>query len=257
MIEPHAREFYIHTLRTLNASGVPYLVGGAYALARYTGIGRHTKDLDVFVRPEDAQPALDALSEAGYQCDLIFPHWLGKARCAEDFVDVIFSSGNNVARVDDRWFEFAPKGEVLGVPVLLTPAEEMIWSKAYIMERERFDGADVAHVLRACADKLNWDRLIERFGEHWRVLLMHLVMFGFVYPGERHRIPSEPFKTLLDRLADEQSSGGEPLCQGTLLSRQQYLVDVSRWDYVDARLANGHMSKEEIAHWTAAIDEHH
>ncbi|WP_218920130.1 nucleotidyltransferase [Chondromyces crocatus] len=258
-VEPHAREFYIHTLRTLNASGLPYLVGGAYALARYTGIERHTKDLDVFVRPEDAQSALDALSAAGYQCDMIFPHWLGKARCAEDFVDVIFSSGNNVARVDDGWFEHAPVGEVLGVPVMLVPAEEMIWSKGFIMERERFDGADVVHVLLACADKIDWDRLIARFGPHWRVLLVHLLMFGFVYPGERHRIPEEPFHELLRRLAEEEGkdADGKPMCQGTLLSRQQYLVDVSRWDFADARLTQGHMSKEEIAHWTAAIDEHH
>ena len=29
---------------------MPFLVGGAYAFARYTGIERHTKDFDVFVR---------------------------------------------------------------------------------------------------------------------------------------------------------------------------------------------------------------
>ena len=34
----------------LNESGVPFLVGGAYALAKHAGIERHTKDLDIFVR---------------------------------------------------------------------------------------------------------------------------------------------------------------------------------------------------------------
>ena len=53
------------------------------------------------------------------------------------------------------------------------------------MERERYDGADIAHLLRARADQLAWRRLLRRFGPHWRVLLGHLVLFGFVYPGER------------------------------------------------------------------------
>ena len=50
-----------------------------------------------------------------------------------------------VAKVDDLWFDHAPRTNVLGLIVRLTPAEEMIWSKAFIQERERYDGADVAH----------------------------------------------------------------------------------------------------------------
>jgi hypothetical protein len=47
----------------------------------------------------------------------------------------------------------------------------------------------------------------------------------------------------------------ERICQGTLLSRAQYLVDIGKWGYRDARLAPlGNMSGEEIAYWTWAID---
>jgi hypothetical protein len=35
----------------------------------------------------------------------------------------------------------------------------MIWSKGFVMERERFDGADVTHLLRAVGPKLNWDHV--------------------------------------------------------------------------------------------------
>ena len=253
ILDPQARAFYVHTLETLNASGLPYLVGGAYAFARYTGIERHTKDLDLFVRPEDAERALRVLAQAGYQTDMTFPHWLGKAFHGEDFIDVIFSAGNNVARVDDRWFEFASADEVLGVPVRLIPPEEMLWSKGYIMERERFDGADIAHVLRACADRLDWERLLVRFESHWQVLLAHLVLFDFIYPNERHRVPAWVTARLTERLAAGREPGPK-LCQGTLLSRQQYLTDIVRWQYDDARLVQGHMAPEDIAHWTAAIE---
>ena len=41
----------------------------------------------------------------------------------------------------------------------LCPPEEMIWSKAFVQERERFDGADVLHVFRTLGRTLSWDRL--------------------------------------------------------------------------------------------------
>ncbi len=251
------RTFYRHGLTLLNEAGVPFLVGGAYALECYTGISRHTKDLDIFVQPRDRDRIIDVLAKAGYQTDVTYPHWLAKAYYEEYFIDIIFSSGNGVCVVDEAWFEHAPEREVLGVPVLLCPIEEIIWSKAFILERERYDGADIAHILRVCAEGLNWPRLLDRFGPHWRVLLSHLVLFGFIYPTERGRVPDWVMQRLLTLLTDEVRNAPPPgrLCQGTLLSREQYLTDIMRWGYEDARLKpTGQMTHENIAHWTAAID---
>ena len=83
----------------------------------------------------------------------------------------------------------------------------MIWQKALIMERERFDGADVAHVLRARADRLDWDRLLDRFAEHWPVLLSHLILFGYIYPEERAKIPARVMRTLLRRARESAATG--------------------------------------------------
>jgi hypothetical protein len=133
----------------------------------------------------------------------------------------------------------------------------MIWSKAFIMERERYDGADIAHLLRARAGCLDWRRLVGRFGPHWRVLLSHLVLFGFVYPSERGCIPAAVLTELAGRLAEEQRDAPPPdrICCGTLLSRAQYLADVDTLGYRDARLLpDGTMTAGEIAEWTAAID---
>ena len=149
-------------------------------------------------------------------------------------------------------------GEVLGVPAKLCPAEEMIWQKAFIMERERYDGADVAHLLRARAAELDWERLLRRFGPHWRVLLSHLVLFGFIYPAEQGKIPEEVLRELSGRLLAERAraGNGQPVCQGTYLSRMQYLNDTEKWGYADARLEpRGPLSREDITHWTAAAFE--
>jgi hypothetical protein len=258
ILAPEARAFYCQTLDVFERARIDFLVGGAYAFARYTGIERHTKDFDVFVRQRDFEPTLRALEAAGFATDVSFPHWLGKAfhPDGEFFVDVIYGSGNGVARVDDQWFTHAPPDHVFDVPVRLTPAEEMIWSKAFIQERERFDGADVAHLLYATGHTLDWPRLLRRFGPHWRVLLAHLVLFGFIYPSQRQRLPDWVMDDLLRRLESERSAPvpPEPVCRGTLLSRQQYLVDVQQRGYRDARArADNPMTDQDIAAWTAAI----
>lgn len=248
---------YARALEALKDASVPVLVGGAYAFGRYTGIARHTKDFDVFLHRSNCEAAFAALRGVGFHTELTFPHWLGKAFAGEDFVDLIFGSGNAVALVDDEWFTYAVDDEIFGVAVKLCPAEEIIWSKAFIMERERFDGADIAHLLRARGDKLDWSRLLRRFGPRWRVLLSHLVLYGFIYPVERARVPDAVMQELLARLTAElpEPPPSSRVCQGTVLSRAQYLVDVDRWGYADARLTPlGNMTAEQIAHWTASIE---
>ena len=236
---------------------IPFLVGGGHALRHYTGDVRGTKDLDVFVRRGDALALLEGLAAGGFETDLTFPHWLGKAEIEGDYIDVIYSSGNGLAEVDDQWFEHSRPATVLGVPVRLCPPEEIIWSKAFIMERERYDGADISHLIRACQGRLDWPRLVARFGPHWRVLLSHITLFGFIYPGEVGAIPHDVtvgLCRLLERDARRPPSD-QRVCQGTLLSREQYLTDVSRWGYSDGRIIpRGHLTPEEVAHWTAAIE---
>jgi hypothetical protein len=252
----HTRRFYRAVLENLEDSGVDYMVGGAFAFHYYTGIKRDTKDLDIFVRKSDFERVHEALLPAGFKTELTYPHWLGKIRNNGDLVDVIFNSGNGIAEVDDIWFEYAHEATVLDVPARICPVEETIWSKAFILERERFDGADIAHLLHACARDMDWKRLMKRFDPHWRVLLSHLVLFGFIYPAERDLAPLWVMEELVARLNQELHcpAPSKAVCGGTLLSREQYLVDVEDQGYADARVAPlGSMSPEDTRIWTNAI----
>lgn len=250
---PGTFRFYQHALRIMTASGIPYLVGGAYAFACYTGIARHTKDLDLFVRRRDIDATLAALRAGGYKAEIVFAHWLGKAYHDGDFVDIIFNSGNGACPADDTWFEHAVTGGVLGHHVKLMPVEEMIWQKAYIMERERYDGADVIHLIHARGRQLDWDRLLRRFNDHWRVLLSHLVLYGFVYPGHRESVPGWVMRCLTERLHESDEDANPDLCRGTLLSRLQYLADTESRRYADARVEPvGTMTEEQVERWTEA-----
>ena len=254
----HATEFYKRVINVFQDNGVEFLVGGAYAFVHYTGIGRDTKDLDLFIRRVDWDRAARALEDVGISAELTFPHWLGKAlggRQREFFVDLIFSGGNGVAEVDDEWFANAQWDESLGFPVRLMPIEEMIWSKAFVMERERFDGADVLHLVRARQMDINWPRL----GHPIRRALARPAVAPRAVPicvSERSRTARGHRRAARSRQAEPKADDGIRLCRGPLLSREQYLIDVERWNYFDAReVPVGTMTPEEISLWTQAIDK--
>jgi hypothetical protein len=256
---PETAAFYRRALQVLQDGQVPFLVGGAFAHACFTGIRRWTKDLDLFIRRRDYERLAALMRAEGWRAEIAYPHWLAKAYAGEDFIDLIFNSGNGLAPVNELWFRNNVQAEVLGVPVRLANVEDALLTKAFIMERERFDGADICHLLQANAEGLDWAGLLQRFGAHWRVLLAHVTMFGYVYPGERDRIPRWVMDTLIARLAAEARQPPPQdlhLCAGTLLSREQYRHDVEQRGYVDARLTPAStMTPADIEVWTGAIPD--
>lgn len=240
------RDAHRRALQILQEQGLEPMVGGAYALRTYTGMWRDTKDLDLFLRKDRVERALEALDEAGYRTEVTDPLWIAKAFAGPYFIDLIFSSGNGIATVDEHWTRRAPTSEVLGLDTLVVPAEEMIWQKAFIQERERFDGADIHHLLRAKGASLDWEHLLARFGErHWEVLFVHLITFRFSFPCDKEQVPGWVMRQLIGRLQDreEQAAAPDRICRGTLLSRQQYLYETNQQGYLDAR-------EFEVQGWT-------
>ena len=183
------------------------MIGGAYALRVHTGIWRDTKDLDLFIRKDVVDSALKALRRAGYRTEFTDPYWIAKAYSDPYFVDLIFSSGNGIAIVDELWVRRAGVARVLDRDALVVPPEEMIWSKAFIQERERFDGADIHHLLRCQGARLDWKHLLMRFEQHWEVLFAHLVTFRFAFPGEKDQVPAWVMRDLAGRVEEAE---GEP-----------------------------------------------
>ena len=253
-LDPRTSRFYVNALAVLAEAKVPYLLGGAYALAHYTGIARHTKDLDLFVRPADAPRALNVLAHAGYRTEMTFPHWLGKAFSGDDFVDVIFCSGNGLCAVDDDWFAHACRhgraGRRHALPGRRVDLAKMLHHGAPALRRRRPESS--APRVRS---RPELGPSAAPFRAHWQLLLGHLILFGFVYPAEQGKVPVRVLDTLLEcwrketRCADTE----EKVCRGTLLSRMQYLTDTERWGYKDPRLSPpGAMTAEQITHWTAA-----
>ena len=238
---------YRKAMMLLTRAGIPFLLGGAYALAHHSEIVRHTKDLDVFLKPEDRDRALSVLARAGYRTEIRYDYWLAKAFMGDDMIDLIYRSPNGVNSITDEWLDHAITTEVLGVPVKLCSAEHMVVSKCYVLNNDRNDLADVMHLFLRAAGSLNWDYLLGLFSKHPRLLLGHLILFGFVYPSERHVIPSRYVQRLIDEVRSEDATF-VPVCNGTLLSHSQYRKDIEENGFIDGRLLpHGNMTEADVA----------
>jgi hypothetical protein len=230
------REIYRRALEALNAAGVPYIVAGAYAIYEHTGIYRKTKDLDLFFEPSSVLDAARALRSAGFVTRLEDAHWLAKATAGEYFVDLIYGMGNGIAFIDEGWIRNSRPGILAATPVRIAPAEELIWHRLFISERHRHDMSDIVHLILCFGDTLDWQRLVDRVGENWPLLLSQILMFSYVYPGYRSNIPEWVPRRLLD-LASAQVGKDEAgdITRGPLISRFSFTIDVREWGFLDPR----------------------
>jgi hypothetical protein len=230
-----SQAFYKESLELLHETGAPFMLGGAFAMFHYTGIYRDTKDLDVFCKSSDFPKILKYFADKGFKTELHDARWIAKIFKGEYFIDIIFNSVNNICRVEDDWLEHAASGTFAGVDVKFLPAEELIWCKSYVQNRERFDGADINHILVRYGKQLNWERLMHRLDPHWHILLSIIIMFQFVYPSEyQDIIPRWVFDELIRR-ANEQYDippAKERVCRGPMVDNTQYATDIKAWDYL-------------------------
>jgi hypothetical protein len=217
-------------LELLEKKGTCFAVAGAFALREHTGICRDTKDLDLFLTYENAALALRHLQEKGFQCEVCDPVWLFKAHRDGFFVDLITGMSNAAIVVDDSWIERAKPALVQGVQTRVLAAEELVASKLFIARRERFDGADIAHVIFGTRGKLDWQRLFRLAGEHWEMILWALVLFRYCYPAQTQYVPKEVWCDLVDRFHKVISHPDSAAkFRGSLVDDKQFAIDVNEW----------------------------
>lgn len=233
--DTHKTDFYKDSLKQLSNSGIPFLIGGAFAVFHYAGVYRDTKDLDIYCLPQDCLAILDYFDDLGYETELTEDHWLGKIFSGDGyFIDVIFGAMNRLWLVDQTWFQTAVPGTLFGQNVKVLSAEILIMGKIYVQSRERYDGADINHIWLRYGANINWVKLLKIMDEHPELLAMQMLSFLFVYPNDwRTIIPQSVFERLMKRFHGQynEKHKNEHICKGPLIDHAQYDVDIQLWNF--------------------------
>ena len=231
-----AEAFYAEVIKLMAESGIPFLLSGTYALSCYTGIVRPTKDVDVFARAGDALRLLSFFKERGFGVQVVDERWLYRVTREELFVDVITNMPTSQTHVTDDWFVDAPEAKLFDTCVHLVPPTQFVWSKIFVADRYRYDGADVAHMILKRSADIDWKQLISHLELYWEVLLMAVLNFRFVYPSERDLVPRWVTDELLGRLQAqlEMPAAEKRVCRGRIFSPRDYMIDVNDWGFSEA-----------------------
>jgi len=233
-LPPEASTLYREVLEAMNQHELPYAVAGAFALQKYTGISRITKDLDLFMKAEDIPAALEYLRQLGFRCETLDPVWLSKAHRGDYFVDLISGMSNAVIVVDDSWMQRTLPAMIAGVPSRIISVEDLLGSKLFVVRRERFDGADIAHIIYRTQGKLDWKHVLDLAGEHWEMVLWALVLFRYVYPAQTHYVPLPLWRDLLGRFMHAiEHPNPDASFRGSLVDDNMFSIDMKDWGLPD------------------------
>jgi nucleotidyltransferase DUF2204 len=248
-LHPDQERLYREVLLLLTEHRVPHAVSGAFALQEHTGVRRSAKDLDIFLTSENACLVLELLHKHGLRCEICDPVWLAKAHRDDFFVDFITGMSNAVITVTDSWIKRARPGVVLGVTTRILAAEELLASKLFVVRRERFDGADIAHIIYATGGHLDWSRIVELAGAHWEMLLWALVLFQYVYPAQAHYVPSMIWTRLVHRFVFKvMNPDPSARFRGSLVDENMFAIDVKEWE-LDDLLTEYRASRAKYIQW--------
>ncbi|MBI2330254.1 hypothetical protein HYU94_02605 [Candidatus Daviesbacteria bacterium] len=234
-----AGDFYNKVISIIIKHKILFVIGGGLAVFKYTDLNRPTNDLDIYCKGGDYPKIITILKTNGVETKILDERWIAQALPpktnnhnlnSKTRVDILFSSPSYLITVDDLWFEYASEIRLFGQTVKLAPREELVWSKAYIQDRNRFDGADINHLILTSDKKLDWKRLLMRMENNWEILLSLLINFRFIYPSKRDLIPKWLLEELISRLNYQLKNPipRDKICRGPLLSRTQYKDDITK-----------------------------
>jgi hypothetical protein len=146
----------------LRRAEVPFLLGGGLA-TWVRGGPESDHDLDLFVKPDDAERALDVLAKEGMRPERPPENWLYKAWDGDVLVDLIFAPSGET--ISDENFARADEMEVNAVRMQVSSLEDVIAAKLLALGEHEADYGPLLEMTRAVREQVDWDELRERTAE--------------------------------------------------------------------------------------------
>jgi Uncharacterised nucleotidyltransferase len=144
----------------LRAAGIEFMLGGGLAIwARGGPATDH--DVDLYVRPRDADRALDVLVQDGFRGERPPEDWLYKALDEDgNLVDLIFRPAGG--EVDDEHFARASDMEVSALSLPVASIDDVLVTKLLAITEQEPDYRVILEIARALREQVDWAVVRER-----------------------------------------------------------------------------------------------
>lgn len=146
----------------LESQGVPYLLGGGLGCWARGG-PPSSNDIDLMVKPEDAERGQEALAEAGMRPEDPPEQWLRKAWDGEILVDLIFEPSG--MRIDDEAIARGEELSVMAMQVRVMDLDDILVTKLLALDEHSADYRDLILITRSLREQIGWAQLRERTAE--------------------------------------------------------------------------------------------
>jgi Uncharacterised nucleotidyltransferase len=184
---------YKQVLSEARKRNLPFAVGGGLAAMTYAGQWRNTKDIDLYVLPRDRHRMVDLVTELGlgdyYEVEPYDREWIYRSYKEDTIVDIMWAMANQRAQVDETWLN-GPEVEAGGERFRLLAPEEEIWSKLYVLQRDRCDWPDALNLIYGVGPELDWRRLITRVAGDAALLGAVLSVLAWISPDRARELPT-------------------------------------------------------------------
>jgi hypothetical protein len=147
----------------LKADGVPFALGGGYALW-VRGAPEPVHDVDLVVAEEDVSAAVNSLAEAGFRIERPPEDWLFKAWWGESLVDVLHKLRG--ITVTPRLVAAADELEVLGVRIPVLPPTPIVIAKLHSLSEHYGNFGALLPTFRAVREQLDWAEIRAEVAGH-------------------------------------------------------------------------------------------
>lgn len=183
---------YKRVIAEAGKRGIPFAVGGGLSAMTYAGMWRNTKDIDLYVVPEDRERMIALVGDLGlrdyYEQHGYDRNWIYRSYTGDTIVDIMWAMANQRAQVTPAWLT-GPEVEVDGECFRLLAPEKSLWTKLYVLQHDRTDWPDAFNLLHGVGPELDWRGVLQDLGED-RPLLAGLVsVFAWLCPEVASEFP--------------------------------------------------------------------
>lgn len=197
--DPSQWALYKAVIQEAQRRGAPFAVGGGLAAMTYAGQWRDTKDLDLYILRRDRDELIGATKDLGlhdyYEKQPYDREWIYRSYNGDCIIDLMWAMANQRAQVDESWFQGA-QVETDGVRFRLLAPEEALWSKLYVLQRDRSDWPDILNLLYGVGPEINYRRVLCNLGSDAPLLAGVLVLFAWLCPARALQFPDWLWKEL-------------------------------------------------------------